>query len=72
MTKVFFCILTSALLTFPVCFGVQDKFMKTQRIALIVIMFAAFFVNLTPAWGVSKEIIELASRSDDAHDDIVQ
>jgi tol-pal system protein YbgF len=36
--------------------------MKTLRIAVILALFAGFFVNLTPAWGVSKEIIELQTQ----------
>jgi tol-pal system protein YbgF len=36
--------------------------MKTLRIAVIVALFAGFLVNLPPAWGVSKEIIELQTQ----------
>ena len=36
--------------------------MKTLRIAVFLALFAGFLVNLTPAWGVSKEIIELQTQ----------
>jgi tol-pal system protein YbgF len=36
--------------------------MKTNRIAAVLALFAGLFVTLTPAWGVSKEIIELQTQ----------
>ena len=36
--------------------------MKTHRIAVSLVLFAGCFVNLSPAWGVSKEIIELQTQ----------
>jgi tol-pal system protein YbgF len=36
--------------------------MKTHRIAVALVLFAGCFVSLSPAWGVSKEIIELQTQ----------
>jgi tol-pal system protein YbgF len=36
--------------------------MKTHRIAVALVLFAGCFANLSPAWGVSKEIIELQTQ----------
>ncbi len=36
--------------------------MKTRRFAVLLVLFAGLFAYLTPAWGVSKEIIELQTQ----------
>src|ERR1700674_4632683 len=36
--------------------------MKIRRYSTIVVLLLAFSVNLTPAWGVSREIIELQTQ----------
>jgi tol-pal system protein YbgF len=36
--------------------------MKTQRFAVLLVLFTGLFVHLTPAWGVNKEMIELQTQ----------
>ncbi len=39
-----------------------DNIMRTQRFTLLLVLFAGLFFYQTPAWGVSKEIIELQTQ----------
>jgi tol-pal system protein YbgF len=40
----------------------MEQAMKIQRYSTMVVLLIAFSVNLTPAWGVSKEIIQLQTQ----------
>jgi tol-pal system protein YbgF len=46
--------------------------MKIQRYPTLVVLLIAFGVSLTPAWGVSKEIIQLQSQVQTLQDQMTQ
>src|ERR1022692_3726164 len=46
--------------------------MKIKRYSTMVIMLIAFLISLTPAWGVSKEMIQLQTQVQALQDQLTQ